>query len=127
MLGLKADSAGALQVLRSYAALAGARLTKSALLLGMGETDEEVVRTLTDLRAAGVNWVAMGQYLQPTRGHAPVRRYLAPALFDDLAAEARAMGFDLVTAGPLVRSSYRAGESAAEEILKKRGWNEQQA
>ncbi len=111
-----------LEVLRLYGELCGPRLTKSSLLLGMGETTEEVLWALKDLREAGVQWVAMGQYLQPSRDHAPVRRYLPPETFDVLAEEARKIGFTLVSSGPLVRSSYRAGESSAREILRERGW-----
>ena len=111
-----------LQVLARFRQLAGPRLTKSSLLLGLGETGAEVTRALQDLREVGVDWVAMGQYLQPTRRHAPVRAYLPPERFDALADEARDMGFTLVSSGPLVRSSYRAGESEAKRILEERGW-----
>lgn len=111
-----------LEVLARYRELAGPRLTKSSLLLGLGETEAEVARALADMRQVGVDWVAMGQYLQPTRKHAPVRRYLPPETFDALADLARQMGFALVSSGPLVRSSYLAGESEAKQILQSRGW-----
>jgi len=112
-----------LAVLAKFRELAGPRLTKSSLLLGLGETEDEITRSLSDMREVGVDWVAMGQYLRPTRRHAPVRRYLEPALFDKLGEQAREMGFALVSSGPLVRSSYRAGESAAKRILEERGWS----
>ncbi|HEB58255.1 MAG TPA: lipoyl synthase [Gammaproteobacteria bacterium] len=83
---------------------------KSAIMLGLGESEAEVNRVLQDLRARGVQRVSLGQYLRPTRYHVPVRRYLEPEEFDDYARTARAMGFAWVKAGPLVRSSYHAEE-----------------
>jgi lipoic acid synthetase len=87
-------------------------LVKSGLMLGLGETDEEIFQCLEDLYAAGVRLLTMGQYLAPTREHYPVERYISPERFDELAAKARLMGFEGVAAGPLVRSSYRADELA---------------
>ena len=81
---------------------------KSALMLGLGETPDEVVAVLKDLRAVGVQRLALGQYLRPSRYHLPVLHYLEPSEFDDYAEEARRLGFDWVKAGPLVRSSYHA-------------------
>jgi lipoic acid synthetase len=101
---------------RSLDLLAGARAlrpgqtTKSGLIVGMGETDGEVVEVLRDLRAAGVGVVTLGQYLRPTREHIPVARYVPPAGFEALAAEARALGFPTVYAGVFVRSSFNAEE-----------------
>jgi len=109
-----------LEVLRAYRRLRPALLTKSSLLLGLGETRAQVEETLSDLREAGVDWVTLGQYLRPTRRHAEVARYVEPAEFDELAGLARELGFPLVTSGPLVRSSYRAGEHRVEEILARR-------
>ncbi|HET7746978.1 MAG TPA: lipoyl synthase, partial [Vicinamibacteria bacterium] len=86
------------------------QVTKSGLMAGLGETDQEVRRVLGDLRAAGVDIVTIGQYLRPTRDHLPVARYLPPAWFDDVAAEARAMGFATVYSGVFVRSSFNAEE-----------------
>ena len=86
------------------------RITKSSLMLGLGETEEEVVEAMKDLRAHGCDVLTMGQYLQPTRKHLEVVEYLPPERFDALAEQARALGFLYVAAGPLVRSSYRAGE-----------------
>jgi lipoic acid synthetase len=104
---------------RSLGALAEARaadarlVTKSSLLLGLGETDAEVEEALCDLRAAGVDVLCLGQYLQPTAGAAPVRRYVAPERFADLERLALDLGFAGVAAGPLVRTSYRAARLAA--------------
>ena len=93
-----------------YAAERGGVQVKSGLMLGLGETDEEIFQTLEDLYVAGVRLLTMGQYLAPTREHHPVERYISPEHFDELAAKARLIGFEGVAAGPLVRSSYRADE-----------------
>ena len=90
----------------------GGGMVKSGLMLGLGETDEEVFQTLEDLYAAGVRLLTLGQYLAPTRDHHPVERFVSPEAFDALAEKARAIGFDGVAAGPLVRSSYRADQLA---------------
>ena len=87
---------------------------KSGLMLGLGETDEEVFQTLEDLYAAGVRLLTLGQYLAPTRKHHQVERFVSPEKFDELGAQAREMGFEGVAAGPLVRSSYRADQLAQE-------------
>jgi lipoic acid synthetase len=89
--------------------------TKSGLILGMGERDEEILQTLADLRAAGVALLTMGQYLRPSADHLPVDRYVSPEQFDGFAAHARALGFREVAAGPLVRSSYHAEQLAQRE------------
>ena len=96
----------------SKAAKQGGVQVKSGLMLGLGETDEEVFQTLEDLFKAGVRLLTLGQYLAPTREHHPVERYVSPEEFDELAKKARALGFDGVAAGPLVRSSYRADQLA---------------
>ncbi|MFA7257031.1 MAG: lipoyl synthase [Kiritimatiellales bacterium] len=95
-----------------YAAERGGVQVKSGLMLGLGETDEEIFQTLEDLFAAGVRLLTLGQYLAPTREHHPVERFISPEHFDELAGKARLMGFEGVAAGPLVRSSYRADELA---------------
>lgn len=84
--------------------------TKSGLMLGHGETLEEVVETLQDLRAVGCDRVTIGQYMRPSLEHLPVQKYWTPEEFDQLGAIAREMGFSQVRSGPLVRSSYHAGE-----------------
>jgi lipoyl synthase len=98
---------------RSLAVLTLAReaglVTKSNLILGLGETIEEVRSTMQDLRAAGCDLLTITQYLRPTPRHHPVVRWVEPAEFDDLAVVAEQMGFLGVMSGPLVRSSYRAG------------------
>lgn len=87
--------------------------TKSGLMLGLGETREELLDVCRDLRAAGVDMLTLGQYLQPTLQHLPVERYLPPDEFDEIARDVEAMGFTMVASGPFVRSSYHAGEMAA--------------
>jgi lipoic acid synthetase len=82
--------------------------TKSGLMLGLGETRDELVRVLQDLRAHAVDVVTLGQYLRPSLRHLPVERFVAPAEFEDLKVIARGMGFRHVESGPLVRSSYHA-------------------
>jgi lipoic acid synthetase len=86
----------------------GRGAVKSGIMVGFGETREEIVESLADLRRAGCDLVTIGQYLRPTREQRPVARYYEPAEFDDLASVARSLGFAEVSAGPLVRSSYRA-------------------
>jgi lipoic acid synthetase len=86
-------------------------LTKSSLMLGLGETDAEISATLRDLRAAGVDIVTLGQYLRPTLNHLPVERFVAPPEFDRYREEALRLGFLECVAGPLVRSSYRAEQA----------------
>jgi lipoic acid synthetase len=85
-------------------------LTKSSLMVGIGETDDEVLDAMRDLRGAGVDVVTLGQYLRPTPKHAPVDRFVPPEQFDAYAREGKAMGFAFVASGPLVRSSYKAAE-----------------
>lgn len=87
-------------------------LTKSGLMLGLGETSEELLDTLGDLRAVGCDMLTLGQYLTPTLKHIPVARYLPPAEFDELGELARSLGFRHVASGPFVRSSYHADEMA---------------
>ena len=86
-------------------------LTKSSLMLGLGESDAEIEATLVDLRAAGVELVTLGQYLRPTLNHLPVERFVTPAEFDGYRAQALALGFLECVSGPLVRSSYRAEQA----------------
>jgi len=83
-------------------------LTKSSVMLGLGENEEEVLTVASDLRNCGVDVFTLGQYLAPTGDHHPVRRYYTPAEFGELGERARAMGFHHVESGPLVRSSYMA-------------------
>jgi lipoic acid synthetase len=87
-------------------------LTKSGLMLGLGETREELMDVFADLRAVGCDMLTLGQYLQPTLEHLPVERYLPPEEFDEIGELARKLGFSMVASGPFVRSSYHAGEMA---------------
>jgi lipoic acid synthetase len=107
-----------LEVLRMARKLESGMLTKSSLMLGLGETEEEVEQAMLDLRTHGVELLTLGQYLQPTSGHLPVARYLLPDEFDRYRIRGEAMGFRYVAAGPFVRSSYRAGELFVEHLLE---------
>jgi len=93
-------------------------LTKSSIMVGLSETEEEVVQTLADLKSAGVDIVTIGQYLRPTMKHLPVHEFVTPEKFDRYADHARKLGFDFVASGPLVRSSYKAGELYVEGRLR---------
>ena len=99
-----------LAVLNYAKSCAPERLVKSSIMVGIGETDGEVMETLGDLREAGVDIVTLGQYLRPTAKHAPVDRYVTPELFREYEFAARELGFAFVASGPLVRSSYHAAE-----------------
>lgn len=84
--------------------------TKSGLMLGHGETQEEIIETMADLRAVGCDRITLGQYMRPSLEHLPVQKYWTPAEFDELGKIAQDMGFSHVRSGPLVRSSYHAGD-----------------
>ena len=86
--------------------------TKSGIMLGLGETDDEILQTLHDLRAHEVDRVTLGQYLQPSRYHMPVTRYVTPEAFKEWEKTAKKLGFENVASGPLVRSSYHADKQA---------------
>jgi lipoic acid synthetase len=111
MRGAKASYAKALWLLRRAKELAGYDvLTKSGIIVGLGETNDEVLDTLRDLRAHDVDVVTIGQYLQPSAKHAPIDRWVHPDEFRMFREEGERMGFGSVFSGPLVRSSYRADE-----------------
>lgn len=95
--------------------------TKSSIMLGLGETEEELIQTIRDLRSIGVNILTMGQYLQPTSKHLPVVEYVTPEKFNWFRKIAERMGFVYVASGPLVRSSYRAGEFFVENVIRHNG------
>lgn len=97
-----------------------ATVTKSGLMLGLGETTEELFDVLADLRAHGCDTLTLGQYLAPTLKHIPVARYVPPTEFDELAARARTLGFTKVVAGPFVRSSYHADEMVGDHAAADR-------
>ena len=92
--------------------------TKSGLMVGLGETNEEILQVMRDLRAHGVTMLTIGQYLQPSKHHLPVERYVHPDDFAMFKREADKMGFDHAACGPLVRSSYHADKQAAGEEVK---------
>lgn len=91
--------------------------TKSSIMLGLGETQKEVVESLNELAAAGVDIVTMGQYLQPSLGHIPVADYISPSQFETYKKVAYEMGFRFVAAGPFIRSSYKAAEMYVRNVL----------
>lgn len=109
-----------IDVLR-WARDAGARVTKSSLMVGCGETEEQTLEAMRLLREAEVDVLTIGQYLRPSPKHAEVKRYVEPAEFDRLRVAGEEMGFRYVASGPLVRSSYRAAEAFLKGILDGKG------
>jgi lipoic acid synthetase len=107
-----ADYKHSLELLRDFKLRFSDVPTKSGIMVGLGETDEEILEVMRDLRAHDVDMLTVGQYLQPTRGHLPVLRYVEPGLFKDFERAAMQMGFKHAACGPLVRSSYHADEQA---------------
>jgi lipoic acid synthetase len=103
-----ADYAHSLRLLREFRELVPSVPTKSGLMVGLGETDEEILQVMRDLREAGVEMLTIGQYLAPSAHHLPVLRYVTPETFDGYEREARALGFAHAACAPLVRSSYHA-------------------
>jgi lipoyl synthase len=110
--GRKSDYRWTLELLKRVKQLNPAIKTKSGLMLGLGETREELFDVLSDLLDAGCDMLTLGQYLQPTIEHLPVVRYVHPEEFHELGQAAKVMGFRRVASGPFVRSSYHAGEMA---------------
>ena len=110
-----ADYAWSLELLKRYKALRPEVRTKSGLMVGVGETNEEIVEVMKDLRAHDVNMITIGQYLQPSRDHLPVDRFVTPDEFAEFETLAKEMGFSHVASGPLVRSSYHADLQAKGE------------
>ncbi|BBQ54385.1 lipoyl synthase [Aeromonas jandaei] len=113
-----ADYKWSLELLRRIKEMHPHVPTKSGLMMGLGETNEEIVEVLKDLRAHGVNMLTLGQYLQPSRHHLPVKRYVPPAEFDELKDVAMELGFTHAACGPFVRSSYHADLQAKGEEVK---------
>lgn len=103
-----ADYAWSLELLRRFKEARPEIRTKSGLMVGCGESNEEIVEVLKDLRQNNVDMLTIGQYLQPSRNHLPVDRFVTPAEFDEFARIAKELGFSHVASGPLVRSSYHA-------------------
>jgi lipoic acid synthetase len=106
----RADYQRSLDLLARVKRRAPGAVTKSGLMLGLGETTEELLDVLADLRAVSCDTLTLGQYLAPTLKHIPVARYVPPGEFDELAVLARSLGFAKVASGPFVRSSYHADE-----------------
>ncbi|MGB0126215.1 MAG: lipoyl synthase, partial [Rhodocyclaceae bacterium] len=103
-----ADYVHSLRLLREFKARHPGVPTKSGLMVGLGETDDEILAVMRDLRAHGVDMLTIGQYLQPSRGHLPVSRYVTPNVFQHFEEAAKEMGFAHAACAPLVRSSYHA-------------------
>ena len=111
-----ADYAHSLALLREFRARVPGVPTKSGLMVGLGETDDEILAVMRDMRAHDIDMLTIGQYLQPTGGHLPVQRYVHPDKFAELERAAYAMGFKHAAVGALVRSSYHA-DRQADEVL----------
>ena len=102
-----------LRLLQSVKERDPSQFTKSGIMVGLGETKEEVMQVMDDMRSANVDFITIGQYLAPTRKHAPIDRFVTPDEFKSYEAIARAKGFLMVSASPLTRSSHHAGEDFA--------------
>jgi len=109
-----------LETLREARRLRPESFTKSSLMLGLGETHDEIVDALEELRGAGVEFLTLGQYLRPSSRHAPVIEYVTPERFAEYERLGRELGFLYCASGPLVRSSYRAGEFFAQRLVRER-------
>jgi lipoic acid synthetase len=117
-----------LRAAKEYARSQGKEVfTKSSIMLGLGETDAELEQAFDDLRAYDVDVLTLGQYLRPSMKHLPVERYLSPEEFEKLGKLAESKGFLYVASGPMVRSSYRAGEFFLEGMIEKRRKAQQQS
>lgn len=110
-----------LKVLTDIKAMSPKTFTKSSIMVGLGETPDEILQTMRDLRASGCDILTLGQYLQPTQKHLKVVEFVPPSTFDAYRQMGEAEGFLYVASGPLVRSSYRAGEFFIKGILQKQG------
>jgi lipoic acid synthetase len=109
-----------LRVLKAAKAAKPDLITKTSIMLGLGETEEQLWETLHELRKIDVDVVTFGQYMRPTKRHMPVHEYITPNAFEMWRQRALDMGFLYCASGPLVRSSYKAGEAFIENVLKKR-------
>ena len=107
-----------LTVLENVKRMDPSRFTKSSIMVGVGETYEDIMNSLKDLRDKGVDFLTIGQYLRPSLRHMPVEKYLHPDTFELYKSEALKLGFLYVASGPLVRSSYKAGEFFIENIIR---------
>ncbi|MBR6000556.1 MAG: lipoyl synthase [Oxalobacter sp.] len=111
-----ADYQGSLNLLKTFGKQCPDTPRKSGLMVGLGETDDEIIQTIQDLYNHGVRMLTIGQYLQPSKHHLPVKRYVRPSTFDWYKAQALDIGFDFVAAAPLVRSSYHAREQVEDNL-----------
>src|SRR2546426_7640229 len=116
----RANYAQSLKVLQAAKEMRSDLFSKSSIMLGFGETREEVLATMRDLRANEVDIVTVGQYLRPSSWHLAVQEYVPPEVFEELRVAGESMGFAYVASGPLVRSSYRAGEFFLEQVIRER-------
>ena len=116
-----------LSVLRHAKVAKEGLITKTSIMLGLGETEPQLWATLRELRNADVDVVTFGQYMRPTKRHMPVHTYVTPAVFETWRQRALDMGFIYCASGPLVRSSYKAGEAFIENVIKKRARKDQTA
>ncbi len=116
----RANYRQSLRVLEAAKGMREGLFTKSSIMLGLGETEDEVTTTMRDLRGAGVDILTLGQYLRPSSWHLAVEAYVPPETFDRYREIGEGMGFLYVASGPLVRSSYRAGEYFLERVIRDR-------
>lgn len=114
----QADYSRSIELIRQAVQIKPGQVTKSGLMLGFGETNDEILKTMADIREAGCDLITLGQYLAPSDAHHPVVEFIHPDKFDDLKEEALKMGFKGVASGPYVRSSYRAQELYEQAIAE---------
>ena len=117
----RAGYAQSLEVLRQVKVMDPERFTKSSLMVGVGETEGEMVQAMMDLRAVGVDFLTIGQYLQPTKKHLEVDGFVTPEAFAEYERIGHDLGFAYVASGPLVRSSFKAGEFFIQQYLRSQG------
>ena len=111
------DYQWSLDLLKKYKKLNPSIPTKSGLMLGLGETNKQIIKVMEDMRKHNIEMITLGQYLQPSRFHAPVKRYVHPDEFAMLGKEAKKLGFHHVASGALVRSSYHADRQSQEDLI----------
>ena len=120
----RAQYAQSMEVLQNIKTMAPQRLTKSSIMVGFGETPNEVKQTMQDLRNVGVDFLTVGQYLQPTKKHHKVIDFIHPEVFQEYETMGKELGFAYVASGPLVRSSYKAGEYFMRQYINAQDGNE---
>jgi len=116
----RATYSQSLRVLRTIKEIKPTAYSKTSIMLGLGETEEDLLQTMQDLRAMNVDILTLGQYLRPSKAHIPVSEYVSPEKFEAYKKIAEKIGFLYVASGPFVRSSYRAGEFFVEALVRKR-------